>query len=333
MSLRVFRSSIVTSDGEVDASGVISPACYQAFLAKANKQPSDEEARRFYRILTTHVSGVDGRKPFHPHEERAILQVLRNCGGKWPCFPPDSSVAKGFRGRGFHEKREMEDQRLVKKRRMAREDEATEMEARSSEEFVGELAKVMAKFCESMAVFDINVWKTMLRQIRSTILARNNRTYPTEFMMTRAGVDQTEELYMARARELCHVFSHKKGPQEAVMILDFSGGDEEGRRVVVQNEKCTEFFGNMTVLEAPKQLCICPDEMFKVLCTMATCFDLPGREIAITQKVKNEDSKDATDYRPFFASYWVDPESLLLVITAKAQPQLLPQPQEGATCV
>lgn len=315
MSLRVFRSSIVTSaGGEVDASGVISPACYQAFLTKANKQDCDDEARRFYRILTTHVSGVDGRKPFPAHEERAVLHVLRTCGGKWPCFPPDSMIAKGFRGRGYHEKLEMENERLMKKRRLAREAEEAEIEALESQKFVGDLAKIMVDLWEKMVVFDVNVWKLMLRQIRSTILARNVRTPARDFM--------------DRANELCAVSSERKGPEEAVMILDFSGGDEEGRRVVVQNQKCTDFFGNMTVLEAPKQLCISPDEMFKVLCTMATCFDMPGSEIAITQLVKKDATED--EYRPFVASYWVDPESLLLVITAKAEPpKPQPQPQEG----
>lgn len=59
-SLQVFRDHIKRDPetGEIDASGVISRACYVAWLQVKGACESDLEARRYHRILTNHCSGV-----------------------------------------------------------------------------------------------------------------------------------------------------------------------------------------------------------------------------------------------------------------------------------
>jgi hypothetical protein len=47
---------------------------------------------------------VDGRSPFNPDEEAAVLYVLRK-KRLWPCFPAHLRIGtNGFRSKGYHEK-------------------------------------------------------------------------------------------------------------------------------------------------------------------------------------------------------------------------------------
>lgn len=58
-SIQIFRSHLVRrQDGSVDASGVISQACYCHWLEARGTLPSDDAAKKFHRTLTNHVSGV-----------------------------------------------------------------------------------------------------------------------------------------------------------------------------------------------------------------------------------------------------------------------------------
>jgi len=52
-----------------------------------------------------HITGSDGRKPFSPEEEAAVLQVVRE-KRVWAAFAGTSSTigSKGFRALGHHEK-------------------------------------------------------------------------------------------------------------------------------------------------------------------------------------------------------------------------------------
>jgi len=80
-SIRVFRRFITShkaSDGTVvlDASKIISKECYQTWLEKRLVVTSEPE-RTFQRSLTAHLTSSDGRQPFLPDEEAAILKVVR----------------------------------------------------------------------------------------------------------------------------------------------------------------------------------------------------------------------------------------------------------------
>jgi hypothetical protein len=100
-SIKTFRNYLtVFPDGQIDASRVISRECFLEFLELKSSKESRDEAERFYRILTNHISGTDGRKPFHKVEEAAILQVLRKTL-TWPFCP---QMERKFRGIGFHER-------------------------------------------------------------------------------------------------------------------------------------------------------------------------------------------------------------------------------------
>jgi len=80
-SIRVFRRFIVkaiSNDGTVhiDAHQVVSKNCYEHWLGTRIGTTKDPE-RTFQRTLTAHLTGSDGRQPFLPEEEAAILNVVR----------------------------------------------------------------------------------------------------------------------------------------------------------------------------------------------------------------------------------------------------------------
>lgn len=56
-SLQVLRAHIkYSAEGSLDASGVVSTACYEAWIA--TRKHSNTQATTYYRILTNHLSGV-----------------------------------------------------------------------------------------------------------------------------------------------------------------------------------------------------------------------------------------------------------------------------------
>ena len=70
-------------------------------MARAQKQLTT-------RVRASSLTGSDGRQPFTPEEEAAILAVLR-VKRVWPAFAGTnvSIGCKGFRSSGFHEKARM----------------------------------------------------------------------------------------------------------------------------------------------------------------------------------------------------------------------------------
>jgi len=63
-----------------------------------------EPFKCFQRTLTAHLTASDGRAPFDPEEEVAIMSVLTQ-KKQWPAFEGTTSTigATGFRSTGFHE--------------------------------------------------------------------------------------------------------------------------------------------------------------------------------------------------------------------------------------
>jgi len=60
----------------MDGTRVISKECYEDWLNTRDYDVKNPE-RTFQRILTSHLTATDGRTPFTPEEEVAILDALR----------------------------------------------------------------------------------------------------------------------------------------------------------------------------------------------------------------------------------------------------------------
>jgi hypothetical protein len=109
MAIRIFREHIVHHpDGTVDATNVISRQCFLSWMNSHQDRDTLVEskllAKRFQRVLSNHLAGVDGRVPFEEAHEKAILRLLRR-KVRWPCFSEGIDVGRtGFRSEGYHEK-------------------------------------------------------------------------------------------------------------------------------------------------------------------------------------------------------------------------------------
>ena len=99
-SIQVFRHFITSASlpngaVELDASGVVGRECYDAWLQSRASAPGNP-TKVFQRCLTAHITASDGRQPFTPADERAILRVIRE-KKVWPAFQ-DTSVTIGHKG-------------------------------------------------------------------------------------------------------------------------------------------------------------------------------------------------------------------------------------------
>lgn len=89
-----------------NASGILSKACFEEWLANKVCTPSNPE-ESFRRALVSHLTASDGRKPFPPEVERSILADIRK-KVVWPCFLNTKCKigSRGFQKKGYHEKRD-----------------------------------------------------------------------------------------------------------------------------------------------------------------------------------------------------------------------------------
>jgi hypothetical protein len=105
-----FRDSTNPNFVFVDASAILSRACYEQWLSTRQKSLKKPE-ESFRKTVTAHAQGTDGRKPFPPEAERSLLVELRQ-QKVWDCFKNrtfDNGERmniglQGFRGYGYHEK-------------------------------------------------------------------------------------------------------------------------------------------------------------------------------------------------------------------------------------
>lgn len=106
-SYKIFMSFVKMKDGIVDASGILSEACYKEWIESRRKHPlKPQEAYR--RALTAHCRGVDGRRPFPETVEKSLLIELRK-KQRWKCFDNCTHSygqigIQGFPSLGHHEK-------------------------------------------------------------------------------------------------------------------------------------------------------------------------------------------------------------------------------------
>mmetsp|Transcript_18296 Transcript_18296/g.22230 ORF Transcript_18296/g.22230 Transcript_18296/m.22230 type:complete len:470 (+) Transcript_18296:220-1629(+) len=115
-ALQVFRK-YMWSDKVLNVDQVFSRDCFLGWLRSRSSRPR-RPYESFRRALTAHVRGSDGRRPFTKREEEALLIYLRKKGENPfdSIFPPGEVPhvgTVGFRGKGYHEKKETEMEPLI----------------------------------------------------------------------------------------------------------------------------------------------------------------------------------------------------------------------------
>ncbi|KAH9256914.1 hypothetical protein BASA81_004735 [Batrachochytrium salamandrivorans] len=327
MSIRVFREYLhARPDGTVDASQVTSRECYEAFLLAKKSVHCENEAKKFRRTLTTHLTGVDGRRAFEPAEEEAILLLLRQ-NKPWPCFPAEMQVGSMFRGKGFHEKQLLMNQShpststgvgtsppMSKRPKLEpsaasatamgqtpssgqRQLVSAEQVARTvlnqdDNTFVFSLASEVVKFSSSFASFGIDVWRSVFGIFRFVLLVRTKAVYK----------DVSDEY----VQELCDRVSAEDGHQVCVTILDVLSRDFD-KHVRAQNEQSLAFFGRSND-STGQHVKMEPSNLFDISMAVGSSYAQPGQTFYILNQtliVKGETKIVKSAYR-------VDPVSLLM---------------------
>ena len=94
-------------DEDGDTKRVFSKECFDTWVV-TRKEPPKQPEESFRRVLTAHICGVDGRRPFPPKIEANLLQILRK-KEVWECFRGTkvSIGIRGFRNFGYHETKGM----------------------------------------------------------------------------------------------------------------------------------------------------------------------------------------------------------------------------------
>ncbi|KAH9260930.1 hypothetical protein BASA81_000626 [Batrachochytrium salamandrivorans] len=324
-SIQIFRNHLCRrQDGSVDASGVISTACYSNWLEAKGALPSDDEAKKFHRTLTNH----DGRVPFDPEEEAAILLLFRQ-RKSWPCLPDHfSEIGKRYRSRGYHEKRlalQREEQTLqsvvtmipdkkpfmsfsltsfvVKDVVMDELESVLRALSTSDAEYLRNLGEsVVRNFSYSPvyvredwnAIQDIFRYMALSRsQLRPAMLRNDNRNSPKAF-----------------AELLCKTYSVDE--EVMVMVIDQTGSTHD-ERFLAENQKSIELFGG--IVSSPTYRLPQVSALFSTVLCLGAAVHQPGRTFGVTQSCSLASDNNKLTWLD--VNYVVDPATHLLVVHAK----------------
>ncbi|KAH9260684.1 hypothetical protein BASA81_001151 [Batrachochytrium salamandrivorans] len=297
MSIRLFRDSmVIRPDGSIDASGVVSKACFQEWLKARNINESVGDAKRYQRVLSNHLSGVDGRCPFTEEEEEAILKVVRR-KERWPCFGPNISIGHtGFRSKGYHEKQRERDSlpppslgaRTAATLPLYRPPVAhlPPMDCAT----MVEIGYRLKQYLEAFDAVGVDVWESVLGIFKFMIgtKAKRGRTYiPQPYV-----------------HELCqrHSTDHT-----LVVVMDLA--EPFTSRVVAQNELAGEMLGRV-VGYCPQRLILseCAGEC---LVSLGQAYQNPGMQFSAKLQLRRNGNSGVVD---LFTCAYVDPQSGLLVL-------------------
>lgn len=94
-------------DGKVTCTKILSSKCYKKWL-KTRLQEPRKPPESFRRAITAHCRGEDGRRPFPPGVEAALLKQMRK-KKIWSCFrKTDVKIgARGYQAIGYWEKKKI----------------------------------------------------------------------------------------------------------------------------------------------------------------------------------------------------------------------------------
>lgn len=267
-SILLFKGFVVRAvDGSVlDASGVNSRRCYLAWLEIQGRPETDQEAKRFQRVLSNHICGVDGRNPFDAEEELAILAHVR-LKQRWACFPPHVNIGRtGFRSRGFHEKRSNTPPatpRLVDEPLPldAEEPEQADEQQQSSE---SKFSLAVKRLAAAFPTFDVSGWQAVAGLARLMILA-------TTPICSKPSPD------VNYAEELC-LRATLARPGCGVAVLDMTTAKLQ-KSSLCQNLNSLVCLGDLSV-ETGREL-VHEDDLDKTSLAFGKAFYSPGTEVLV----------------------------------------------------
>jgi hypothetical protein len=224
-SLQIYRVFIrVDPETQRLVSALGSRECFDMWQEKCTQQnkasSSRDAAKRYQRTVTGHLNAADGRSPFTPEEEAAVLEEVRQ-KRTWPCFlhlPPDQHLgSRGYRAQGFHERRSPRATAAAKQ-----EEEEDPDQVVNAPELYTEFARLGGVSIEAQWEMSRFIFFSKTPAIHFT-----NRT--PEYAL---------ELIARTEREV-------NNPARAIVMVVDHGEKEFRKRFVGQNELSRLYFGNV----------------------------------------------------------------------------------------
>lgn len=304
--MTIFRSFIHASEdtGELDASRVLSRDCYLAWLEHHKQSESPQKAKRFQRTLSNHLSGVDGRLPFPPQEEAAILVLVRR-KARWPCFPSDVCVGfTGFRSLGFHEKAASSAFTIKYSRnRFKQRIAGLDGNRLQDGEFALNFASKAHEYATRLPEYDLSAYVYLGSLLRYVFFART-AACALRHLATRD-----------TARELCDSLSSG----DCVVVLSLSSPDPTTSPVLAQNASAFDWLGNVSdSLHARVPVPV--NNVYGVMLAICTAMHAPGSAVPFVD-IQFASLVPGTHFSGSFA---FDPGSHLLVLRARPSERIAP---------
>lgn len=262
-------------------------------------------------IHTNAQKQVDGRSPFDPEEEAAILVLFRE-KKPWPCFPPRfANIGKRYRSKGYHEK-----QRLLPTGGSADAASAAssapttpqQVDPNDIDHILSILSPEDSAYVKNLgqrihanyssADFSLNEWRQVNEIFRWVFLAK-----------TSAQTGMPNRLY---AQHICDtMFNEDNDNNMAVMVFDMLA-KVYTERAIAQNPISMQMFGQL--VNNPEGRITHASELYRVVLAVLTAFHQPGVSVCVTDQktiCRNEEVKLLD------ICYCVDPESMLFIVYCK----------------
>ncbi|KAH9249068.1 hypothetical protein BASA81_013280 [Batrachochytrium salamandrivorans] len=303
-SMTIFRSFIKVDDetGEFNASQVLSRDCYLAWLDHHQQKESPKRAKQFHRTCPI-IFLVDGRLPFPPQEEAALLVLVRQ-KMRWPCFPIDVCVGfTGFRSMGFHEKASSSPPPIFKttRNRFKRRIPGLDGKRLQDGEFATNFANNTYEYVSLLPEYNLQAYVYLGNLLRYVFFARTAACALRHLA--------TEDA----ARELCDALTNSND-LDCVVVMSLFSSNLITNVVLAQNAKAWDWLGNVrtslnTTVPFPLH------NVYGVMFAICTAMHAPGRAIPFVDT-------QFTSLFPglyFSGTFAFDPSSHLLVLRARPE--------------
>ncbi|KAH9254012.1 hypothetical protein BASA81_007887 [Batrachochytrium salamandrivorans] len=322
-SLKVFRPFIKRlADDTLDVSGIISRDCYVQWMRARHSHETDDEAHKFHRTLTNH----DGRCPFDPKEEAAVLGLLR-MKKSWPCFPKHlEHLGRRYRAMGHHEKQlalegdyiplpavmlEPLSPMLQPRTSLPEPEPLHPLQSWSQKDNDNDLGKILLQLGSEDASYLTQLAEHMVRNFASEYSTKDRQAIDDIFRFmilgrTKRCCQDFPASPKQTAKQLCHEFAHTD--DMLVFVCDFAANNQE-ERVLAQNFVCNWVMGDLEgkcVADTIHQ-----HDLLRVLVAIGGAFHQPSIPFTVARQHLFNPSTLQT--KQMNMTYIVDPSSFLLV--------------------
>ncbi|KAH9261010.1 hypothetical protein BASA81_000714 [Batrachochytrium salamandrivorans] len=304
-SLKVFRPFIKRlADGTLDVSGVISRDCYEQWMHARHAVETDDEAQKFHRTLTNHVSGthLGRRHRAMGHHEKQKISTVEGAYIPLPAImlePISPTITARSSLPQPNQYQQQQQQPLL--------DWLDLPEIKEEDD----LGKMLQQLDSDDASYLTQLAEHVVRNFAGEYSAKDRQAIDDIFRFMILGRTKRccQDLLVspkATANQLCRDFAHTE--DTLVFVCDFAANNQD-ERVLAQNFGCDWAMGKLEGRCATDS--IHQHDLFRVLVAIGGAFHQPSIPFTVARQQLFNTS--TLQNRQVDMTYIVDPSSFLLV--------------------